>query len=403
MSICVPGPSKAALPSLSSRLRHLLAGLGLVAGLVSAAQATDPVAGSFRPSADQLTALNIVPITRHDFRLHVVAEGRIAQDDDHATPVYSPYSGRVTAVVAVPGQAVKAGDVLARVESQEVIQGRSDLLVAQAALQSAQAQAHQAEILEGRKHAMYEARSASLQDWEQSQSDLVVARSAVDNATAGLNAARGRLAVLGVRPERVESWLAGGADASSADIVAPIAGTVVSRQIGVGQFIQSGAANPVFVVADLSTVWIEASVREMDAGLVHVGDEIRLDLPGQLKRPVRGRIHFVSAQIDPDTHRQIARARAPNPGGFLVPGTLGRARIESGQPVGAPGVPRSAIIQEGADARVWVQNADGSLSSRLIRLGVSDGDLVEVRSGLHEGDKVVSSGALFIDRAAQND
>lgn len=358
---------------------------------------------AFKPNPSQLASLRIQPVQAHTFRSQVMTDGRVVADDEQTTPLFSPYSGRVIKVVAGLGDAVHKGQVLALVDASEWIQGQNDLMTAVAALAGADAQLQQAKQTEHRRHDLLEAKAGSIQDWQQSLAELAAAEANQKTALAGLTAVRNRLRVLGQTPADLEAIERGEHRDGVAPLLAPIDGVIVGRQLAVGQFIQSGAANPVYVVANLATVWLEAGVRESDAPDVKVGDEAWVELPALPTQVIKGRLSYVAPLIDPDSHRLTVRARVNNSKGQLKPGMLGRFRLVRHDASTAPAVPLSAVIHDGKTERVWVQAADGSLSARTIQAGRADQNLLEVRAGLRIGEKIVTGGALFIDRAAQPD
>ena len=189
-------------------------------------------------------------------------------------------------------------------------------------------------------------------------------------------------------------------------MTAPIGGTITQRQIGLGQYINStavGASGPVYTIGNLSTVWLIANVRETDAPLMRVGlpVEVRvLAFPGHV---FNAKISWVAPSIDPNTHRLSVRADVENPEGELKPGMFANFSIITGKAATAPAVPQRAIVYEGDTARVWVADEDGTIAGRSVRIGqIADG-MVEILEGLSPGVKVVTSGALFIDRAASGD
>jgi len=240
----------------------------------------------------------------------------------------------------------------------------------------------------------------------QSQADLAGAQSAQRSAESAVGAARSKLHILGKTEEEIQALEVEPAlqkNRPEAVVRAPIAGTVILRQVGVGQNIQSaaaGAANPVYAIANLSSVWLVANVRETDTPFMKVGIPIEVTVPAWPGRIFKARIAWIAPVVDPSTHRLSVRAEIDNRDGALKPMMFASFRILSGDSVNAPGVPQSAIVFEGADAHVFVARTDGSLVLRPIKTGLVNDDLVEVTSGLIAGEKIVTSGALFIDRAA---
>ena len=183
-------------------------------------------------------------------------------------------------------------------------------------------------------------------------------------------------------------------------IFAPIGGTVVQRKVGPGQYVSTGASDPVFVIGDLSTVWLTAFVRESDAAKVAVGQDITFNVLALPGRPLTARINYVAAAIDPATRRLLVRATIDNKDGLLKPEMFANVTIYSPSDHPAVGVPKQALIYEGDQVRVWVAHEDKSIELRQIKTGLTNGDLVEVAGNLKPGEKIVTKGSLFIDRAA---
>jgi cobalt-zinc-cadmium efflux system membrane fusion protein len=232
----------------------------------------------------------------------------------------------------------------------------SDMLQAENDLASAQVQYRNAAAAEDRQHKLYQSEGAALKDWQQSQSDLATAASA-------LASAKNRLRIMGKSDKR-----------------------------------KLGA----FVVGDSSTVWLIANIREADASLVHMGDPLRASvaaLPGLMT----GQVGFISSVIDPTTHRLAIGARIANPGGLLKPNMLATLTVSAGVAHSAPAIPQAGVIYDGDKAHVWIVGTGNALSSRAVTLGrVADG-YIEVTSGLRAGEQVATAGGLFIDQATSGD
>jgi len=125
-----------------------------------------------------------------------------------------------------------------------------------------------------------------------------------------------------------------------------------------------------------------------------------LAFPG---RVFDAKISWVAPSIDSSTHRLSVRANVENTNGELKPGMFANFSIITGNAATAPAVPQHAIVYEGDTARVWVAGDDGTISARPVHVGqIADG-MVEILGGLSAGEKIVTSGALFIDRAANSD
>lgn len=366
------------------------------------APATAP--GTFKPTEEQWKALKIEAVESRSFRPEQVTEGNIALDDDLNTPVFSPYSGRVIRLIAKLGDKVERGAPLFALEATEFVQAANDLITAASAQKTARVQLTQAEINEKRTHELYLARGGALKDWQQSQTDLAAAQNTLRSSEIAFAAVRNRLRILGKSDKEIAALETQQTQKlePAAVVTAPIAGMVTQRQIGLGQYIPSvtsGASNPVYTIGDLSMVWLIANVREADAGSVRLGQpvEVRvLALPG---RVFKAEISWVAPSIDANTHRLPVRANVGNPDGVLKPNMFAIFSIITGEAAIAPAVPQSAIVYEGEMARVWVAGADRTLALREVRVGRTSDGMVEIRAGLSPGEKIVTRGTIFIDRA----
>jgi membrane fusion protein, heavy metal efflux system len=364
--------------------------------------------GTFKPTKEQWAGFKIEPVGLISFRPEQVTEGSIAIDDNLTTPVFSHYSGRVIKVIAMLGDVVEPGAPLFVIHASEFVQAQNDLITALANLQTARSQLSMAQTTEKRAHELYLAQGGALKEWQQAQTDLITAQNTVRSDEIALHAVRSRLRILGKTDEEIASLEAQPTQKLNpvATVTAPIAGTITQRQIGAGQYINSeanGATNPVFTISNLSTVWLIANVRETDAPLMHVGEPVEVHVLAFPGRVFNAKISWVAPSIDSTTHRLSVRADVENPRGELKPGMFANFSIITGEAATAPAVPQRAIVYEGDTARVWVVENDGTIAARSIRAGrIADG-MVEILAGVSAGEKVVTSGALFIDRAATND
>lgn len=354
----------------------------------------------YMPTPAEWASLTIEPVADHTFRAEHVTEGKIAVDEDRSTPVFSPYAGRVIKLLARPGDHVAQGQPLFIIEAADTVQAQNDFIGAVAGLNKAKSQMDLAQIQDKRAKDLFEGKAVPLKDYQQTQAGLISAQNDLRSAQTTLEAARNRLRILGLSDDAITAFQDKGRINPDTTIVAPIAGTVVQRKIGPGQYVNAGASDPVFVIGDLSTVWLTAFVRETDASVVAVGQEIAFKVLALPDRDLRARIDYVSAAIDPTSRRLMVRATVNNANGLLKPEMFANVTIYAAGDHPAVAVPKRALIYEGDEVRVWVAHDDKSIELRKIKTGLANGDLVEVRGHLAPGEQIVTKGNLFIDRAA---
>ena len=354
----------------------------------------------YTPTPAEWASLTIQPVTERAFRAEHVTEGKIAVDEDRSTPVFSPYAGRVTKLLARPGDSVTQGQALFVIEAADNVQAQNDFVAANGALNKARSALDLAELQDKRAKDLFEGRAVPLKDYQQTQATLIQAQNDLRSAQTALEAARNKLRILGLTDEAITAFQEKGRINPDTTIFSPIKGTVVQRKIGPGQYVNAGASDPVFVIGDLSTVWLTAFVRETDAATVSVGQEISFNVLALPGRPLTARINYVAAAIDPATRRLMVRATVDNKDGQLKPEMFANVTIYSASDHPAIGVPKQALIYEGDQVRVWVAHEDKSIELRQIKPGLTNGDLVEVHGNLRPGEQIVTKGSLFIDRAA---
>jgi membrane fusion protein, heavy metal efflux system len=352
------------------------------------------------PTAAEWASLTVEPVTERVFRAEHATEGKIAVNEDSSTPIFSPYAGRVTKLLVKPSDKVERGQPLFIVEAADTVQGLNDFIAALSALNSARSKLNLAQIVEKRANDLYAGKAVPLKDWQQSQSDLTTAQNDVRSAETALEAAHNRLRILGRSEDQISSFQETRQISADTPINSPIEGTVVQRKVGPGQFIGSGASDPVFVIGDFSTVWLVAFVRETEASGVAVGQEITFSVLAMPDSQFKARIDYVAAAIDPATRRLLVRATIDNKNGLFKPEMFANVTIYSGGDHASVGVPKKALIYEGERVRLWVAHDDKSIELRNVQTGLTNGDLVEVRTNLKAGEKIVTKGSLFIDRAA---
>ena len=368
-----------------------------------AAGQSKKVTGVFYPTPAQWATLTVEPVQQRVFQSEHVTEGKIAVDEDRSTPIFSPYAGRVLKLFVKPGDTVTVGQPLFTVQAADMVQAQYDFISAATALNKARSAQNLAEIIDKRQRLLYEGKAVPLKEVQNARAALDAAENDVRSAEVALEATRNRLRILGKTDQEITDFQEKGTIDPATLITAPIAGTIVQRKVGPGQYVGVGSTDPVFIIGDLSTVWVVAFIRETEAPIVHVGQQIYFTVLAYPDRSFPATISYVAAALDPTTRRLLVRATVNNDAGLLKPEMFASVKILTGESDKAVAVPRDAIIYEGEAARVWVvrdKDNDKAIELRRIKVGLTNGSLVEVLKGLAPGDRVVTKGSLFIDRVA---
>lgn len=301
----------------------------------------------------------------------------IRANQERTARVAPRIEGRIVAVGANLGDAVRAGQVLATLDSMAVGEAWSALSQARSASRVADAD--------------YK-RAASLQAEEIiSQKDYLRAKAEQEKAAATLRAAEDHLRLLGV------SGNSSGAT-SVFPLTTPLAGTVVEKKAVVGGL--AGPAEPLFVVADLSRLWIEANLAESQLARVKVGAQAKVTVAAYPNESFPGRVTYVASVLDRETRSVPARIEVDNPDGRLKLEMFATAIISNGPSEKSSGqevltVPDQAIVLMQGQPTVFVFE-DGAYEQRAIDPGERLGNRTIVRSGVKSGEQVVSAGTYAL-------
>jgi membrane fusion protein, heavy metal efflux system len=357
-----------------------------------------PRDGRFMVSEADWATFERVPVTKVRFREMVQTEGRLAIDETSATSVISPYSGRTLRIAVVPGDVVKRGQPLLFLEANDMVQAQNDFVAALSALDKSTTQMRLAEINDRRQRDLFAGRATTQRDVDQARADLDAARADNRAAVTALEAVENRLRLIGKTDAEIERFRAGRRIDPQVALLAPIEGVVVTRRVGIGQFLTGGGGEPIFIIDDLETLWLNAYVREDEAARISRGAPLEFRVLAFGDRIFTGKIDYVAPTIDATNRRLLVRATVDNPGLILKQQMFANVSIQVGEPVESPAIPRNAIVYEGEVARVWVAKPDRSVELRRIRAGMIQGDRVQVLDGLTAGEEVVGRGVLFVDQ-----
>jgi cobalt-zinc-cadmium efflux system membrane fusion protein len=365
----------------------------------SAAVAEGPMKGTdfLRVVADQMHQLQIVKVEAHAFRTQRSAIGQIGYNEDASSSVLTPFSGRVTRLIAKPGDQVKRGDPLLEIDSPEQMIPQNDFIAAQAAKRKAGSQHNLAQIVEKRVRDLHEGKAAPSKDLQQAEAQLASAENDVRSADTALEAARARLRIVGRTDAEISQLEQNGTLSRVTTITAPIDGTVVSRKVGPGQHVKADSGEALYTIADLSTMWLKAQIFEQDIAQVRIGQVIEARVSAVPNRVFKARINAINSASDLTTRRVVVRSEIENADGLLKAEMFAMFKISIEEASTAPAVPTDAVIREGDIAAVWVETEPMLFKRRVVDIGIQQDGLTQIRKGLDSGELVVARGAIFVD------
>jgi cobalt-zinc-cadmium efflux system membrane fusion protein len=346
------------------------------------AKASD--SNSVELSDAQLQMVNVGAVSEHTFPLQREAVGSIDFNEDMETQVFPPYQGRIVQLSAKLGDNVSRGQMLFTIESPDLIQTESTLIAA------AGVQELTTKALE-RARQLHDVQGMAEKDLEQAISDQ-------QSAEGALKAARNGVAVFGKSAAEIDRMVRTRTIDPYLIVQSPVSGRVTARNAAPGVFVQPGNTPAPYSVADISRVWMNASVTESDMPLVQKGQEIRVSVMALPGRTFEGRISIVGATIDPQIHRGLVRAEINDPQHELLPGMFAAFVIVIGDPLRAPAIPLDGVVREGnGTTTVWVTTNGHRFTQRTIKIGLQNGGYDQVIDGVSPGEHVVVKGAILLD------
>jgi membrane fusion protein, heavy metal efflux system len=323
------------------------------------------------PGSPLRTRIKIEPATEELIQSQLLAPASVEGDPARLAKISPPLSGRVEKLLVHLGDKVVKGQPLLILNAPDLAQAQADFVKAQSGLsQSQKTFARQKDLNE---HGI-----GAQRELEQAETDRTVAQSE-------LGRARKRLEQLGVSTETPVGPLV---------VRSPITGRVVDLAVTGGEFKNDPNA-VLMTVADLSTVWLTASVQEKDVRRVKVGDEATAVFSAYPDEHFVGKVFSVADLLDLDTRSVKVRVAMDNPDGRFKPGMFATVRF-AGTSTPRVVVPTTALVQRGDESFAYVEVGDWVFEPRRVSTGQQQGGVTVITEGLDAGTKVVTSEALVL-------
>lgn len=331
------------------------------------------------PSAMRMAEIEIATAGGASLRRTIDLPGEIELNTDRTSYIHAALAGLVREVTKSQGDAVTSGELLVVMESRELAEAKAAYLAAKERLALADANYKSAEDLRNRDILPdLEFRSASANRSE---------------AQIELRASEYKLRALGLNQEQIASVTDQADDLATYEIHSPLTGTIIRRDVSVGEAVTSDAE--LLVVADLSTVWVRIGVFAQDLEQVHIGTPCTIVIGGQITN-CSASISYLSPLVDAATRVAIARAVVPNTNGAWRPGAFVTTSLQVGEEPVSMAVPTPAIQIIENEAVVFVEVSAGEFELQPVETGRSDGKLTEIIGGLEAGTSYVAANAFML-------
>jgi cobalt-zinc-cadmium efflux system membrane fusion protein len=331
--------------------------------------------------AIEAAGIKVEELAAQEISEQLTVTATIRPNQDRITHVAPRVPGRIVKVQANLGDQVKAGQTLAVLDSLEVGEAHSAYLQAKTQLAVTKADFERAEKLHG--------------DQIIAQKDHLRAHAEYEKAKASSAAAGDKLRMLGVNAAPADD----GRAVSTFPLSTPFAGTVIEKHAILGEL--APPDKPVFTVADLSRLWIEANLFEKDLGRVKTGADVAVTVDAYPGETFQGKLTYIAAVVDKETRTVQARVEVANPGGRLKPEMFATAAIATNGIGGKDSKVKALILPEGAvvlmqgQPTVFIEE-HGGFEPRVVELGEKLRGRVVVKNGLKAGERVVTAGTYAL-------
>src|SRR5574337_1202054 len=337
-------------------------------------------------------AVETVKITSPEYRTRqqvLETTGKVQFNEERLVRVNAPVTGRVSEVLAHPGNIVEQGHRLLVLDSPDLGTAKSDYAKAVSDLERAEKAVTLAREL-------FQAKAIAQKELRDTENDYRKAMAEKERAAS-------RLRTLGV-PDSQLSDIAARMDTSTTVIVtAPRGGVIVERNVIPGQVVAYGQSDTppnLFTIADLGTMWVLADVYEPDVSKARIGQTARVTLACCPNERYEGRVTYISDSVDPQTRTVKVRVVVPNRGRALKAEMFVKVTISTGS-AKVLALPQSAIQQENNETFVLIVKGKDEYERRPVKLGADLDGAVEVLNGVTSKDRVVSTGSILLKRTVK--
>lgn len=371
------------------------------AGCSSAPEpAAQAVAAEATPKASDVVQLDAAAQTRAGLVLDearlvqrtdtVEAPGIVALNETRTARVGSLVEGIVVEMKAQIGDRVRANQLLASMHSHAVHDAWAGYRKAKADERRLQTELRFATDALERAERLFNDKAIALQELQRTQTNRVSADEALNMGKTEVRRSEEELEHLGVTNGEDPT----GESGEQVPVKAPFGGIVLERLVTQGTAVNPGTQ--LFVISDLSTVWVLAELDEAHVSGAQIGRPASVRVAAYPTEVFQGKVTYVGETVNPKTRRITIRCEVPNPDGRLKPEMYATVQVGESAPREVVAIPASAVQTLSGQASVFIAEADGRFRARAVELGAERDGLIDVKRGVQQGERVVSAGAFIL-------
>jgi len=337
--------------------------------------------GGFRPPV----TVRMAEATTGDIGAQLTVVGNLI--GEQTVDVVPRTGGRLVSVNVKLGDAVRRGQLLAKIEDFEIVeqvkQAQASMEVAKATIRQREADLKVTELNFERSKNLFGRQLLAKQALDDAESRYLAAQAQLDLARAQSSQTAARLDELQI-------------NLGNTRITSPVDGFVGRRNADPGAWVSQNA--PVVSVVEIARLRLQAAVVEKDLRFVGVGDPAVVEVDAYPGDKFNGRVARVSPVLDPATRTATMEVEIPNTGNRLRPGMYARVQLIIEEHKGVVVVPKLAVVDFEGKRGVWQPGDDNKARFLPVTLGIEDGERVEIADGLKAGDRYVTEGAGAVRR-----
>ena len=334
---------------------------------------------SFKPGDPQLASIRSESVTSEPMPAADPMNGRLVYDENITARISSPIAGRVLALRVGVGDQVSRGAALVDIDSPE-------LATAEAELAKASSDAARRQLAYERAKNLYEHEVIARKEFEAAEADYRQAQAEVRRTSL-----------------RMRNLQASGHENGKFQLRSPLAGVVVERTLNPGQEVRPDLQMPLFVVTDISQLWVLVDVPEKSLSHVKVGQTVSIETDAWPNEHFSAKVERIGVAVDPVTRRVQVRCVITNRDRKLKPEMFARVSFLADSEHKGIRVPNTSLVTEGLYAYVFVETSPATFEKRKVSLGLRGNDHSFIESGLAAGEMVVIEGALLLNAEAMAD
>lgn len=335
---------------------------------------------------EQLKSIKLATAQDEDFIGQLNAVGIIDFNQDKTVQVFPPWQGRINQIFYTVGSDVKKGSPLFTIDSPDFVQAESNLISTYSTLELSNKTLSRIKKL--------------IDSQAYSQKDLEQAIANQEAAEASYKAALDSIKIFGVDHAEIQKLIKSKKIDKELTINSPFTGRITQRNASVGTLVQPGSAQPPFVIADISKMWMIANINEVDLPSVKIGEKVIASVIAYPGKTFEGTVTNIAASIDPNTHRISIKSEISDSNHDLKPQMLGSFTIKTGNNHKGVSAPLTGVVREGNGTfSVFVTKNGKTFEKRSVKLGLTQGTTQEVIEGLAVGERFATDGALFISNS----